>query len=193
VIDVLDDIIAEDNRAGEVIHHMRKMLKKGESKFEQIDFNELISYTLRLLHGELVARRIKCRCDLSDMIPTMSGDPVQLQQVLLNLIMNAIEAMSEVPPPRRILTIRTMPADDGKISIDITDHGTGLAHANGEKLFEPFFTTKERGLGLGLSICSSIIKLHGGTLDLRNNPKEGATAILVMPVEHSRAVEGSVS
>jgi C4-dicarboxylate-specific signal transduction histidine kinase len=184
----LDDIISETNRAGDVIQHLRKMLKKGEVKLEPVDFNELIASTLQLLNSELVARRIKCYCELAKTLPPMSGDPVQLQQVLLNLILNAVEAMNEVSFSRRMVAIRTEAIEGGRISIGISDRGTGLMPAHEERIFQPFFTTKERGLGLGLAICSSIIKLHGGTLNLQNNPKEGATATLVIPGEQSRLV-----
>jgi signal transduction histidine kinase len=162
------------------------MLKKGEAKFETIDFNQLIACTLQLLHGEFVARRIKTHCDLSKVLPPISGDPVQLQQVLLNLIMNAVEAMNEVSPSRRIITIRTQALEGGQLSIGISDRGVGLAPIHEEKIFQPFFTTKERGLGLGLAICSSIVQLHGGTLNLENNREGGATATLVIPGEQDR-------
>jgi C4-dicarboxylate-specific signal transduction histidine kinase len=184
----LDDIISEDNRAGKVIHHMRGMLKKGEAKFEPINVNDLVGTTLRLLNNELIARRVTCDCSLTKELPSTSGDPVQLQQVLLNLIMNAIEAMHDVSSSRRIVTIRTKTLGEGKISIDISDRGTGVAPTHEDQIFQPFFTTKERGLGLGLAICSSIMKLHGGTLDLENNPDEGATATLVIPGEDIRLV-----
>ncbi|MEA2984144.1 MAG: hypothetical protein QOD94_398, partial [Alphaproteobacteria bacterium] len=182
----LDDIISDDTRAGNVIHHMRGMLKKGEAKFETLNVNDLVSSALLLLDNELIARRIKYDCSLSKDLPLTSADPVQLQQVLLNLIMNAIEAMHDVSSFRRIVTIRTKRIEDGKISIDISDRGTGLAPIHEERIFQPFFTTKERGLGLGLAICSSIMKVHGGTLDLENNPDEGATATLVIPGEQAR-------
>jgi len=182
----LDDIISDDTRAGNVIHHMRGMLKKGEAKFETLNVNDLVSSALRLLDNELIARRIKYDCSLSKDLPLTSADPVQLQQVLLNLIMNAIEAMHDVSSFRRIVTIRTKRIEDGKISIDISDRGTGLAPIHEARIFQPFFTTKERGLGLGLAICSSIMKVHGGTLDLENNPDEGATATLVIPGEQAR-------
>ena len=184
----IDDIISDDTRAGNVIHHMRAMLKKGEAKFESLNVNDLVGSTLQLLDNELIARRIRCDCSLTRELPQTSGDPVQLQQVLLNLIMNAIEAMHDVSSSRRIVTIRTRSIEEGKISIDISDRGTGLVPIHGERTFQPFFTTKERGLGLGLAICSSIMKVHGGTLDLQNNPGEGATATLVIPAEQVRLV-----
>jgi PAS domain S-box-containing protein len=191
----LDDIIAEDSRAGDVIHHMRRMMRKSETKLEPVDVNQLINSSLGLLHSEFVARRIKCTCDLAKEMPAVSGDPVQLQQVFLNLILNAMEAMNEVSPARRKIAIRTRVQDGGKISIRIIDRGIGVAPANEEKIFQPFFSTKERGLGLGLAICSSIIKLHGGTLNLVNNATEGATAALVIPSDHGRlaALQGGIA
>lgn len=191
----LDDIISEDSRAGDVIHHMRRMMRKGEAKLEPVDVNELITNSLDLLHSELVTRRIKCTRDLARDMPAISGDPVQLQQVFLNLILNAVEAMNEVVPSRRKIAMRTRMQDGGNISIRIIDRGIGVAPAHGEKIFQPFFTTKERGLGLGLAICSSIIKLHGGTLDLENNAGEGATATLVIPSDHGRlaSMQGGVA
>jgi C4-dicarboxylate-specific signal transduction histidine kinase len=164
------------------------MLKEGEAKFESVDINDLVVSALRLLHSEMVSRHVIYRCDLSKASLKTSGDPVQLQQILLNLMMNAIEAMNEASPSRRILEIRTEALAGGKISVCISDRGTGLAPAHEERVFQPFFTTKERGLGLGLTICSSIVQLHGGTLELENNSKEGATATLIIPEEQSRLV-----
>ena len=181
----LDDIIAEDNRAGEVIHRMRGLLKRGETKFEPVDLNELIRSSLRLLNSELIARRIKCQCDLSENLPLAPGDPVQLQQVLLNLVMNAVEAMNEVAPSRRIVSLRTTATEDGRICITVSDCGVGLTPPNEEQLFQPFFTTKERGLGLGLTICTSIVKSHGGTLKLENNNAGGATATVLISGENT--------
>jgi signal transduction histidine kinase len=186
VADALDEIISEDNRAGAVIHHMRGLLKKGEAQFELVDVNELVVSTLRLLHGEMTARHVVYHCDLSKTLPKTPGDPVQLQQVLLNLMMNAIEAMNEVSPSRRIMAIRTESVAGGRVRVGIGDRGAGVASDHEEQIFQPYFTTKQRGLGLGLTICSWIVKLHGGTLELANNPKEGATATLIIPGEQSR-------
>jgi signal transduction histidine kinase/integral membrane sensor domain MASE1 len=182
----LDEIVSEDNRAAAIIQHMRGLLKKGESKFQLVDLNELVVSTLRLVHSELVARHVNHQCDLTKTSPKISGDPVQLQQVLLNLIMNAIEAMNETSPSRRIVEIRTETSTGGKIRIGISDRGTGVAPAHEEQVFQPFFTTKEHGLGLGLTICSSIVQSHGGTLELANNRGEGATATLILPGGSSR-------
>jgi signal transduction histidine kinase/integral membrane sensor domain MASE1 len=178
---ILDDIIAEDERAGEVIHRLRVMLKKGEVRHEMISMNELISSTLQLLHSELIDRRISMTFDGVADLPATRGDPVQLQQTLLNLLMNAMDATESAPPARRTILVSTATADDGGIEVRIYDRGTGLPPAQENEVFQPFFTTKKRGLGLGLSICTSIVKLHGGTLSLQNNVREGATAVFRLP------------
>jgi PAS domain S-box-containing protein len=177
----LDDIIGEDHRAGEVIHRMRSLLERGEARIEPVDCNELVRSSVRLLHGELVARHIRCECELSNGLPLTAADPVQLQQVLLNLLLNAIEAMTEVTWSPRVIVVRTTVTDAGEIGIGVTDSGTGLAPGNEDRVFQPYFTTKERGLGLGLAICASIIKSHGGALRLENNETGGATATVRLP------------
>jgi len=178
---ILDDIIAEDERAGEVIHRLRGMLKKGEVRHEPIDMNDLIASTLRLLHSELIDRRMSASFDNAADLPATHGDPVQLQQTLLNLLVNAMDATETVPPARRTISISTAATDDGGIQVQIYDRGSGLPPSREHEVFQPFFTTKKRGLGLGLSICTSIIKLHGGTLSLQNNVREGASAVFRLP------------
>jgi PAS domain S-box-containing protein len=181
VSNTLDDIIGEGHRAGEVIHRMRGLLKKGEAKFDPVDLNELIASTLKLVRSELIGRQVNTSTDLAGGLPIVSGDPVQLQQVLLNLVMNAADAMSGLPPQHRTIVIRTRPTHDGDVQVNVADQGRGLGPAQQEQVFQAFFTTKERGLGLGLSISSSIIKTHGGTLTLENNPHRGATATFRLP------------
>jgi C4-dicarboxylate-specific signal transduction histidine kinase len=181
ITEVLDDIVQEDNRAGEVIHRLRGLLRKGESKYGPVDINDLVQSTLRLLHSELIARGIRVDLALADRLPLASGDAVQLQQVLLNLVMNATDAMSSTVPPRRLITIRTQPGTDGHIAAIVADRGRGIAAVAKDRLFQPFFTTKDHGLGLGLSICATIVKSHGGTLSLDDNADGGATAMLTLP------------
>ena len=178
---IFDDIIAEDERAGEVIHRLRSMLKKGDVKHETIDMNDLIASTLRLLHSELIDRRMSVSFDNAASLPAVHGDPVQLQQTLLNLLMNAMDATENVPPARRTISVSTATTDDGGVQVQIYDRGTGLPPLREHEVFQPFFTTKKRGLGLGLSICTSIVKLHGGALSLQNNVREGASAVFRLP------------
>jgi PAS domain S-box-containing protein len=185
--EVIDDIEAEDNRAGEVIHRLRRLLRKGESQVEAVNLNDLVESTLRVLHSELIGRKIKIDVALAGDLPTAAGDPVQLQQVLLNLVMNAMEAMDATAPARRLITVRTRSDGNGSIEAAVTDRGLGIAPDQQERLFQPFFTTKSHGLGLGLSICSSIASSHGGALSIGNNVDGGATAVFRLPTQPATA------
>jgi C4-dicarboxylate-specific signal transduction histidine kinase len=124
---------------------------------------------------------------LAKSLPMISGDPVQLQQVLLNLIMNAMDAMSAAAPSQRVISVTTR-ANGKKIEIAIADSGPGLTAKDKAHLFEPFFTTKEHGLGLGLSICLTIVKAHGGSLSIDNNAADGATAVVALPIHEVQMV-----
>jgi C4-dicarboxylate-specific signal transduction histidine kinase len=181
VVEVLDDIIAEDNRAGEVIHRLRGLLKKSEAKLEPVDVNAVINSTLEILHNEFITRRTRVTSMLGRDLPLVSADIVQLQQVLLNLLLNAMDAMNDVAPSRRRIDISTSQTKDGEVEVSVADRGSGLANSLKERAFQPFVSTKESGLGLGLSLSSSIIKLHGGVLTLDNNVDGGATAAFRLP------------
>jgi PAS domain S-box-containing protein len=185
VVEALDDIISENNRASDVIHRLRSLLKKSEARFEPADINEIVNSTLRLLHNELITRHVRVSTDLAAGSARVTGDAIQLQQVLLNLILNAIDAMNDVAPARRLITVRTRTTAAEQVQIEVSDCGVGLAPASQKRVFQPFFTTKEQGLGLGLSLCSAIVKLHGGALSLNNNNAGGgATATFTLPLLH---------
>ncbi len=178
--EIVADIIEQDSRAGEVIGRVRKLLRKGENKPEVIDANRLVQSTMHLLHGEFIKHKVTIDFVPANNLPMIFGDPVQLQQVLLNLTMNAMDAMSAKAPSQRVINITTR-ANDKKVEVAIVDFGSGLPVEDKARLFEPFFTTKQHGLGLGLSICSTIINTHGGTLSIENNAGDGATAVVALP------------
>jgi PAS domain S-box-containing protein len=168
--EALADIIHEDNRAGEVIERLRTLLKKGEVTSEAVDVNSLVSSTTALLHSELINRRIKVEVDLAQSLPPTSADPVQLQQVLLNLMMNAMD-------------VSTRATQSGSVEVLVKDRGAGFPQAEDGRLFQPFYTTKTDGLGLGLTICSTIAQAHGGKLTLASDPSCGAVATLSLPAQ----------
>lgn len=187
VRDALNDIVVEDNRAGEVIHRLRSLLRKGESRWERLDVNELVHKTVSLLRSEAIGRRIAIEVDVAANLPAAWADGVQIQQVLLNLLMNAMDAMASTPLQERLITIGTRTTPNDTVEIRVRDRGAGIKPAEFDKLFEPFFTTKDRGLGLGLSICSTIVQAHGGMLKLTNSDGGGAIAEFSLSVHRELA------
>src|SRR5215472_10778976 len=176
----IDDIVHEEKRAGAVIERLRNLIKKGEHKPEPIDLNALIQSTVALLHSELIARRTEVQTDLASGMPLAWGDPVQIQQVLLNLLMNAMDAMALTPTVRRI-TIATRTPKPETLEVSIRDQGPGIGSNSQDGLFKPFHTSKDNGLGLGLAICSTIVQAHDGKLTLANHEGGGAVAVLSLP------------
>ena len=190
VREAIDDIVHEDNRAGAVITRLRNLLRKGEKKSESIDLNDLVHSTIALLKNELIGRHINMEAALANGLPETYGDPVQLQQVLLNLFMNAMDAMATTPIGRRHIMVSTRTAQ-GSVEVLIRDYGSGLGHEDPALLFKPFHTSKTNGLGLGLTICSTIVHAHGGKLTLLNHQDGGAVAVFSLPAreEHFLAAQ----
>jgi two-component system, LuxR family, sensor kinase FixL len=180
--DILNDIVAENRRAGEIIHRLRQLLKKCEIERLPVDLNKLVSDVLILLRSDLLSHKIVFTVSLDQNLPTIIGDRVQIQQMLLNLIMNACEAMSENDSDNHNLRIRTALNDDNYVQISIEDQGPGIPVDAMESIFKPFFTTKRKGLGLGLAICRTIVTAHGGQLWASNNvTSSGANFQVTLP------------
>jgi len=160
----LDRVIADADRACEVIKRVRSLTSKGPLEWLELNINVVVKEVLAITQGELQARQVSLQVQLNDDVPLVTGDKVQLQQVVLNLVMNAIDAMAAVTSRRRVLSIRSQRGEDGGALVTVQDCGHGLDPENAERIFHPFFTTKPGGIGMGLSISTSIVEAHGGRL-----------------------------
>lgn len=180
VRNTIRDIIDDDSRAGEVIRHLRALLTKSEAKFERIDLNQVVTDALDLARAELIVRQVRIVKHLGSDIPAVVGDRIQLQQVILNLILNASESLMTNASDNRVLTVSTC-SNDGAAEAVFVDNGPGIAPGITKKLFEPFFSTKEHGLGLGLPISRSIMVAHGGELWADSNSESGAVFHVKLP------------
>jgi two-component system, LuxR family, sensor kinase FixL len=180
--DILDDIVGEDLRAGEAIKRLRALLKRGQTQLLPVNINEIVKDILRLTQSDLIRQGVSVSMDLDPTLPATSGDYVQLQQVVLNLILNACDAMAENPEKARPLHLSTQHLN-GSVRLSVRDHGCGLPFDLEERVFQPFFTTKEQGLGIGLSISRSIIAAHHGQLWAERNPDHGTTFHLELRVD----------
>jgi signal transduction histidine kinase/ABC-type uncharacterized transport system substrate-binding protein len=190
VAQVLKEIVEDSERAGQVVHRLRTLLKRDERQSGFVDLNGVVLSTISLLRPQFVSRRVKPQTDFAkDPLPVL-GDWSQLQQVFISLMTNAIEAMEATPPGTRKLVVRTRLEAEGYLEVVILDSGRGLTSHESQNLFRPFFTTKERGLGLGLWICSTIVASHGGRLKVSNAPSGGAMAVVSLPVVVERDERG---
>jgi signal transduction histidine kinase len=187
--DILGDIEADDERAGEVVRRLRLLLKRGEIQFQPLNANELVEDVLKLLRNELIDRGVTAHSKLAPGLPILQADRVQLQQVLINLVTNACDAMSEVPREARTLKITTGLDSDGVVLISVCDAGPGIAEGELDQVFEPFFTSKANGMGLGLSVCRTIVNAHKGKLWVERISGRGATFHLLLPVSPPKATQ----
>ena len=178
----IDYIIEDSKRAAQVIRRLRALFRKEHAERKPIQINEIIMDVMGLVRSDAVRRRVSMRFELAERLPAVPGDVVQLQQVVLNLMMNAMEAMSPAEEPRD-LTIATLQCEAGLLRLSVRDAGIGVEAAQLEKIFEPFVSTKSEGLGMGLSISRSIVQAHGGRIWATRNPERGLTVHVELPCE----------
>jgi len=178
--EILQEIVAAATRAGDVIRRVRTWLTRDQPVMQDLDINQIVCDVERLLHSELIIRHVALTLDLDPGLPPVSADRVQLQQVIMNLALNGIEAMHDRTNGNRQLTITTSLAGRN-VLIAVRDAGTGIHPDHMDRLFDPFFSTKPAGLGVGLRICWSIVTAHGGRIWAQNNPDAGATFSFTLP------------
>jgi two-component system sensor kinase FixL len=184
---ILADIRNDDVRAGEIIHHIRLLMRKRALKRGSLDVNELSAEVVRLMETEVQRRNVSLNTEFTAAPATIFGDRVHLQQVLMNLILNGMEAMADIPAAERRLYVRTASNGQRRVEISVTDSGRGIPPEKLPRLFDSFFTTKENGMGLGLAIARSIIDAHHGRIFAENNSDGGATFRFDFPVSDDLA------
>lgn len=178
---ILTDIRRDDKRAGNVIDRMRSLYQRRSLVLGPLDLCELVTDTVALTQTDAAARHVKVHWETPPQLPPANGDRVHLQQVLLNLILNGMDAMTAVPKTRRLLTIRVSETKNGNLRLAVADHGTGIAPEDAGRIFEPFFTTKMNGMGMGLAISQTIIEAHGGDIWVDSKGTEGTTITFILP------------
>ena len=179
---ILADIRHDDQRAGNVIDRLRALLKRRNFAPSALSVSELLGKVIALTRVDASVRKARLEIDAAAELPPVMGDPVHLQQVLLNLILNAMDAVTTAPAERRTVTVRAQRHGEREVEVAVTDSGLGIAPGKLPRLFEPFFSTKPNGMGIGLSISRTIVEAHGGRIWAENNPGEGATLPFTLPV-----------
>ena len=175
-------IIEDGKRASDVIRHVRALAKRSDIEMAPLDANAVVREAVALVQREMANHTVSVRMELSSALPNIFGDRIQLQQVLINLIKNGIEAMESVNDRSRELAIRSAASGDGTMQVSVSDCGVGISEQAIDRLFTPFFTTKSSGMGMGLSICRSIVEAHGGRLSAVPNQERGATFQITLPL-----------
>lgn len=185
LLETLDRIADEALRAGDIVHRLKELVRRRDSRREDIDVNELIRDVERLAAVDARLHDVRLRLALSESLPSVRADGIQLQQVILNLIRNGVDAMADTEPETRELLVRTASNARGEVEVSIIDAGCGVPAAAEPGLFEPFFTTKETGMGMGLSISRTIVEAHGGRMWFMRNPGRGSTFGFTLPAAGS--------
>ena len=177
----VESVISDGMRASEVIERVRALSKKADPKMLPLNINDVIDDAIRLLRREVLDHLVSLRIELASTLPGVMGDRVQLQQVIINLVMNGIEAMAGIADRPRELVIRSRRHETEQVQIEVQDAGGGIDPENVDRLFDAFFTTKPNGMGMGLSVCRSIIQSHGGRIWASRNVGAGAAFHFTLP------------
>ncbi|MDN0082622.1 ATP-binding protein [Crenobacter sp. SG2305] len=189
--ETLKDIVTDNCRASEIIRKIRALVRKGVVELQPVDVGSVVYDVALLVHSDAIVRGIRVMLDIADNLPMVRGDKVQLQQVVLNLLLNAFEAMHDCPADDRIVKVQVSSEANGTVQIVVRDRGHGLTVDKLDKIFKPFFTSKPHGLGLGLSISRTILTAHGGRIWAENNTDQGASFYITLPWEHPAGLNRS--
>jgi signal transduction histidine kinase len=179
--EAIDDIVKDAHRASQVVERIRSLLRKDPHRTEHLAINEVIEEVVAIVRNDLVGKRVSLRMELADGLPKVEADRVEIQQVMLNLIMNAVEAMRSVEGGGRNLLMRTASDESGSVLVEVQDSGVGIASENLDRIFDAFYTTRPEGMGMGLSICRTIVEAHGGRLWAESIKDKGATFRFTLP------------
>ena len=186
VREILKEIVEDNSRASEVIRRIRALVKKEDIEFAPVDLASVVTDVMMLVHSDTVLQNVQISFKCDSDLPRVRGDRVQLQQVILNLLVNAFDAVKDCPGQDRQVVVRVERGGERMLKVTVRDRGTGLSGEALDKIFQPFYTTKRDGLGMGLSICRSIVEAHGGHLWAENNADRGATFCFTLPVDKGR-------
>jgi two-component system sensor kinase FixL len=182
VREILKDLVEDNHRASEVLRRIRALVKKGELEAAPLSLARVIGDVLLLVHSDAIVRGIRVLLALDPGLPPVLGDSVQVQQVILNLLLNAFHATESRPAQDRVIGVGATLDGAGLVRVSVRDRGPGLAADKVDQLFKPFFTSKREGLGLGLSISRTIVEMHGGRIWAENNSEKGATFHFTLPI-----------
>jgi C4-dicarboxylate-specific signal transduction histidine kinase len=183
----VEQIVDNGKRAGDVIRSIRALSNKADSQRAPLDINDIINEVIALVQRELLSHRVSLRTELASALPEVLADRVQMQQVIINLVINGIEAMEAITDRPRDLVIRSCQDEADQVSIVVKDSGVGISADNADRLFGAFVTTKSNGMGMGLSICRSIIQAHGGRIWVEPDLTEGAAFHFTLPLHQGGA------
>jgi C4-dicarboxylate-specific signal transduction histidine kinase len=183
--ELLQDMVADSQRAGEIVRGIRSLVRKDKSVRSLLNLNAVIADTLRLVSSDVLMRESVVTTEMDHNLPQVEAVPVQIQQVLLNLIMNALDAVEALPPAERRIIISTRSLKGESAEVSVRDFGPGLPKDRPEKVFDHFFSTKQTGMGMGLTVVRSIVETHGGTISAENAPDRGARFFFRLPAAHS--------
>ena len=190
---IVADILRDDHRAGDVIDRLRGLLKRGNMSPLPVDLGEVVGEVLSLVRGDAAARQVRVESSLAPNLPLVLADKIHLQQVLINLLVNAMDALDGVAQDERLVRVTVRPSGTAAVGVEVADQGHGIAKEHLPRLFEPFFTTKCAGMGIGLSVSKAIIEAHQGKLWAENDPAGGARFRFTIPVVPAAAIPLNIS